>query len=517
MGLLTELTKFKLKAYFGSVRASRTNLVMMIVYYGGIALSLIPLAAGLSVVGGSINFMLFLDSTSTFLVIPLALALIYALWGRVPVSPFEYDFVLTTPIKSWQYLTAGLLTNLIIANILILSLAFIFLSIMLIPRIPLFTFILMLAFIEVYAVFILALASGLSVFVALSENKLLKILISALVIILLIPGLSYIGYFPVRYSQMLYPSTLTAQVLFSLLAGEFNVNSIVFFMVYSAAVFLIFWQASMQNFVYKSMPILRASPFDLGMGAQRLKAQSQLKTFGRLSGLLSLNFETPSLHRFLTRKEIVRMVRDGSLISSLIIFAIYGMTIIGTLQFTRTPEGMQGFYTVGLPTLVFYASILPFIFITNWRAIEAESLWIAVTSGVSLKDYFRALILSILLVTLPILIVMILALSLYTKSLLLWPLIGSIIMVAIAASTALYLQVRYLKAGAEYFPTMVVGLLTMILVNILASPIYIAIIFASTLTLIPQVLILGALAFYSATIVHIFSNRIEKAALKLEL
>jgi hypothetical protein len=155
-----------------------------------------------------------------------------------------------------------------------------------------------------------------------------------------------------------------------------------FFFVLSLALFIF---CSKKNLFQVAKAVPFVSPFDTSMRTQTVKMSKNIKFFSRFGLRFSLRLGQESLVRFLIKKELIRMIRDGSLFSVLLFY------VIASVMSSVTQPGW-------MIILVIYSFMVPTMLIGNWRVSELDNLWILLTSGVNIEKAVKSLLYSFTLI-----------------------------------------------------------------------------------------------------------------------
>jgi hypothetical protein len=132
--------------------------------------------------------------------------------------------------------------------------------------------------------------------------------------------------------------------------------------------------------------------------AQAIQQRRMVERFGPLTTFLTLDPTKGSLTSFLTKNHLIRIIRDGSLFSVIILFVVYGAISMLSLNFS--PDSSARAIESSLFTMTFYSALVPSILAMSWNSYERENLWLIVTSGGRIAEYFRSFFLALLIVAL---------------------------------------------------------------------------------------------------------------------
>jgi len=512
MGLLLDLCKLKLKVFFGSLKASKVSIILFLSY----SLCMIPAVSGIlilsiNLIKETIDLTLYTNTLSAILSAFLALNLISTYRGTTAFE-YEQDFIFTSPIRPRKYLIASLLAE-GTASLLFLFPLPIFLAITVFSLGLSVTAILSI-FVSSFLLFLFAslLRSAFSIFGAIYKTS-MKILTTLLIVTLLFPATSIFVAVPINYDVLPYPTTFTAQILLSSLSNKTSSATSLFGLsLYFLASLACFYISSKRNFFQFASPAPLISAFDMSMRMQTMKADMNIRLFSKVGLKIALTSESKSLLTFLMRKEFIRMLRDGSLFVTLLLYMIASViAVAGSLQGMLVP--------IWLFLLALYSLIIPPILVGNWRVIEMKSLWIPLTSGMNLSYLARSMLydFTIIASTVPVAIIMVLTFISGIDPLI--PLVLVISVSMIGCSANLYIVMHFLSRGSRATPSMMISWVSILLTGLLLSPIYVFIVFNILWNFSLEVsATLSVLSLaYSTLIFTFFSRAIGRKALSIEL
>ena len=335
----------------------------------------------------------------------------------------------------------------------------------------------------------------------------------SLTILLLLPAVRLVYPFPIEYSRLPYPSTFIAVALLNLICGKQPpLSSLLGAFSYLALSLVLLIFCSRKDIFRHAKSVPFFSPFDATIKAQTVKMGQNIRLFSKIGLKFTLNLESESLSRFLIEKELIRMVRDGSLFAVLIFYILVLFISIAT------KSGGDSF-PVWFIFLAVYSLIVPAMLIGNWRVGELNSLWIPLTSGMNLKIFFSSLLYAFILVSIPIPIGIIIILSFITHLNPLMPLILVISASIIGSSVHLFVMTYFLGKKRKATPGFMISWVSFLLSGILISPAYAYVALGLIFNLSPEIsFALGAgLLVYSYIIFQFFLRRLEHKALNIEI
>jgi len=467
MGLVIDLFKMKIKVLFGSLRASKTSLLLFLVYF----LGMLPAAIGLSMsavelLQRGVEFLsAYVDTLAAIISGFMALALISTYTG-FKVFEYEQGFVLTAPINPRQYLLADLLSDMVV---LIFFFNMVPISLMIVAiRLALsITSILVMFFSFLLFVFFVGfLKYSLSIYASIYEGIGLKIVTSAVIVVLLLPAAGLFAPLSIRYGELPYPTTFLARCILESLSNRLCIGSFLGLGLHFMALLAIFLASSRRNFFPFANPIPLMSPFDTSMRMQSIKVGKSMKTFSHIGLRMTLNPDSKSLLRFLMKKEFLRMVRDGSLFTTLLMYTILSFIVMfSTERGAPTP--------IWLSILMVYSFMVPSMLINLWRVVEMDSLWMPLTSGMSLDNLVKAILYDLVMIAFAIPAAFIAAFTIFNRIDPLMPLVLVFSVSMIGCSANLYVVTRFLGRKHRAAPWMMISWASLLLTALLLTPTYI--------------------------------------------
>ncbi len=512
MGIVIDLFKMKTKVLFGSLRASKTSLLLFLIYF----LGMVPGTIGLSMstvelLQSGVDLLAYVDTLAAIISGFMALALVSTYTG-FKVFEYEQDFVLTSPITPRQYLLAGLLSDMVVLIFFfnMVPIFFIIIAMRLaLTTIP--TLVMFLSFF--FFVFFLGfLKYCLSIYASMHESTWLRIVTSAVIVVLLLPAVGLFAPLSLKYSALPYPTTFLARCILEFLSNRPPIYSFLGLGLYFIALLVIFLMSSRRNFFPFANPIPLMSPFDTSMRMQSIKIGQSMKTFSRIGLRMTLNPDSRSLLRFLMKKEFLRMVRDGSLFSTLLLYIILSFIVVFSSEMgAPTP--------IWLLILMIYSFIVPPMLISLWRVIEMDSLWIPLTSGMKLDNLVKALLYDLVIIAFVIPAAFIAALTFFNRMDPLMPLVLVFSVSMIGCSANLYVVTRFLGRKHRATPWMMINWASLLLTALLLTPTYI---FSGLSLLLNLSLQLNAILStfiiaYSILVFIYLSKATAKKALSIEI
>lgn len=522
INLILTTYMFKVKVFFGAIRASRAGVAMLLLYTVGF----LPSVFGLSTIitnavkqGAGVNVEFYVEALSA---IASGLIVFVALLSLRGYTAFDYEqsIIFTSPIKPRELLIANILADLtsalVFANpILILYILLVFSLNLSAP-----SAILMLLAILLFIFTLIFLKISLSIAKSLYGGR-INTVTSIIMLLLILPALSLLLELPLNYSSLPYPSTFLAEIILGIICGGgvglLSLLGLISYFFLSLAFFMI---VSKKNFFPMATYAPFVSPFDTSMRTQTLKMEKSIRTFSRVSSFLILNLESRSLLSFLMKKELIRILREGSFFGVLFIYLVvlFVVTATGTApsQGAQRPPP-QMFFTIFF--IGVYSLITPLMLVGNWRFSDLENLWIPLTSGADMRTVIKALVYDFILISsaLPAIIILILSLTSNVNPLLPLILVASTSMIGCPVN--LYVMIKFLGKKRRGTPTILVSWASMLLSALLLTPTYVLVALISSLTLgyIISIPISAIILVYSVVIMRLFMRLAEREILTIEI
>jgi hypothetical protein len=318
---------------------------------------------------------------------------------------------------------------------------------------------------------------------------------------------------PINYEVLPYPTTFTAQILLSSLANTPSSPTAVFGLsLYVLAALVCFFNSSKRNFFQFAYTVPLISAFDMSIRMQTMKADMNIRFFSKVGLKIALNSESKSLLTFLMKKEFIRMLRDGSLFVTLLLYIITSIMAVAV-----SARGIP--IPIWLFLLALYSFIIPPLLVGNWRVIEMKSLWIPLTSGVNLSYIAKSMLydFTIIASTIPVAIIMILTFISGIAPLI--PLVLVISVSMIGCSANLYMVMHFLSKRQRATPSVMISWVSILLSSLLISPIYVFIVFTLlwNVSLAVNVALSVFSLVYSTLIFSFFSKAIGRKVSSIEL
>jgi uncharacterized membrane protein len=505
--------KLKVKVFFGSLKASKVSLFLLLFY----SLSMVPGIVGIVIssvtfVKETADLLLYTNTLSAVISGLLALNLVSTYRG---ITAFEYEqsFVFTSPVTPRQFLIASLLADGTFSLLFLFPLPLILATMV---------FSLNLSAIATSSIFIssllfflfsLFLRSSCSILGVIFKNTWLKVLTTLLIVLLLFPAISLFAPTLVNYDTLPYPTTFMAQIILRSLSNKTaSTVSLFGFSFYFLMSLALFYLSSKMNFFQFASSAPLISAFDMSMGMQTRKVDMNIRLFSRVGLKIALTSESKSLLTFLMKKEFIRILRDGSLFVIVLLYAI-----ISVISVVGSARGMP--MPIWLFLLVLYSFIIPPILVGNWRVVEMKSLWIPLTSDMNLRYLAESTLYVFTIIASTVPVAVISALTFINRIDPLIPLVLTVSVSMIGCSVNLYVVMRFLGKGSRATPSIIISWIALLMTGLLLSPVYAFMVFnlLSNFSLVVR----GALSVlslaYSTVIFILLSKTIGKKASSIEL
>jgi hypothetical protein len=513
MGVIRDLYWLKVKVFLGAIKSSRASVLLIAVY----TLGLLPTVIGTSftvvnVVKSGVDITTYLNLLASIFSGVFILMLLTAFRGYIAYE-YEQNLIFTSPVTPRTYLIVSLLADVTVLSIFLYPIL-LFLGVIIASlQLSILSTLSIIASLALFFLFIYFTKTSLSILESLRQDSLIRDVLTVMVVLLLLPNISFIIPFPIKFSELPYPSTLVADVMLNSMYEKLpsigTVFGLVFYFLISSVAFL--FCSSLNFFQYtKSIPLV--SPFDTSMRVQTIKTGKNIKFFSRFGFQPSLSLNSKSLLNFLMKKEFVRMVRDGSVFMVLILYIV--LTIISIA--TRSSEAS---FPMWIFLLSFYSFIVPSMLVSNWRIVELDTLWIPLTSGVNFGVVAKAVLYDFTLTAfiVPALTTVFLAFINNIDPIVPLVLVASASI--IGSSANLFTMIRFLSKKRRATPAIMINWLSVLLSGILILPAYIFALLSLILgfDVVTRLLFTVPTLAYSAFVFWFLSKKIEQKALNIEI
>jgi hypothetical protein len=323
----------------------------------------------------------------------MVFGLVFALGVGITAQPSELDFIMTSPIRSREYLIADLLFQFgsitIAGGMAILMAVFGFLwgsgeSLLLAAPI--------LLLVGAYSVMVFMIIQSLTVLRIRYPGSPVRLVVVLLLLLSVVPVASLASAdFPVNFVDLPIPQSAFAAMLNAFISGSgVELMDAAVAAGYLVAVFGLWAKVSGMYFFHGVKPTLSAGFGQVDMSSKMAQQKRMISGFGRLTTKINLRTDSGSDLSLMTRLSLIRFWRDGSFIFVALLIAVFLVT--GIMQ-TSSDESAP------IVINLFQAGAWPIaVLALNWCYYERENLWIPVVGGRSLETYFRGLMMALVVV-----------------------------------------------------------------------------------------------------------------------
>ncbi|MEM4461953.1 MAG: hypothetical protein QW695_03675 [Candidatus Bathyarchaeia archaeon] len=516
--VILNLYIFKVKMLLGTLKASKTSIALLIFYTFGLLPGLFGLSLTLSnAVRETVDINPCIEQLSSIASLLMVFAISLALRGYI-VFEYEQNIILTSPIKPREYLIADTFSNLTSLLIFANPIVIFYLMIVYLLKLSTSSALLILLSVLLFTFTLLFLKVSFSIVKSLYRGVLTNTFILATIFLLLFPSAGLISDLPIGYTLLPYPSTFLAKIIVGLVYGLDNlVIDLTGLSFYFLLSLLFFLSASMKNFFPSVSSIPFISPFDTSMRMQNLQMERSIRVFSRMGVISILNPESRSILVFLMKKEFIRVLREGSLFTIILLYLLASLiatSISGSLSQNQQILPYSLTFIVGV-----YSLTIPLMLVSNWRASDSGNLWIQLTSGMDIYVMVKALLYTFISLSSTIPVVVVAVLSMIYKVNPIAPLILTISTSMIGCSVNLYVMIGLIKLKGIGAPSLLIGLVSMLLSILLLTPVYILVMLELNLGFgdAKSWLSIVVVVAYSILITKILSKEIGKNIYNIEL
>ncbi len=519
VNIILDVYKFKVKAFFGALRISKASLALLLVYTFGFIPSVLGFSMSITnaVRQGSVNVELYVELLAAVVSVLMLFIILLALRGYI-VFEYEQNLIFTSPIKPREFLVASMFADFTASLIFVNPVFILYIVIVFSLNLSFHLALLMLLTILAFIFMLFFFKTSLSIMKTLYKGFWVNLIMLILAFIFLLPAAGLFTTFPLKYSSLPYPSTFLAKILLSIVFNKepqlLDFLGLIFYFLLALALFTFI---SRKNFFPLSKYIPFVSPFDTSMRMQTLKMRKSIKMFSRVSLFFQLNLKSESLLLFLMRKEIIRIMREGSLFAIILLYLIAAFVSISIRQTSQSPQ-LSSYVPLTL-LISIYSLIVPLMLVSNWRSSEFENLWILLTSGADIRTIVRALLYDFILVSsaIPTIIVLIMSAIYNTNPIL--PLILIISTSIVGCSVNLYVMMKFLGEKRRGTPALLLGWASLLISALLLTPTYITIALSIYLKLgdLISILLSIMVLIYSTLIMKYFLRKTERSMVNIEI
>jgi len=369
-GAVGTMYRFKLAMFLGPIR--RQPAVAVVV--GLLAVFFLPGAFGFGFLLPDLPFAAggIAELAALTLSVFAAFFLISAPGGGVLLQPAEVDFVAVGPVTVRQFARADLLfqATLFGAGLPLVALFALGYAV----RIGAAPWAFLVPFVAVAALLLILVAfvQALGIARLLGKRWALPVTVLGTAALLAPAAISFALRVPVRYSSLPFPTTAAVQVALLPFGGG-GWLGIALLAGYGVVALLAHAWATRRP----SLPNVRAT-FGLAFGPEGKRRQQEalLRAFGRVRRAGGARMYRPTVFATMARLHLARMTRDGSLVLSLALAAVFTVPFLGF---------GSGFGGLGA---AYIALILPMVSVAQWMVSDRGNLWILLVSGSDPKAFF---------------------------------------------------------------------------------------------------------------------------------
>jgi hypothetical protein len=383
------LLSYKVMSYFGPSFRGRfgpgpyIGLMLLLGLYGLLG------GFGIGYLLGTYNPAEEVNFLGAALATTVSFGFVFALGAGALAIPSELDFVMTAPVKSREWLISDMLfmfsvimlaggfAGLLAALGLVIALD---LSVMLaLLLLLLFAAFLFLVFMTIQIILVLRIRH---------PRAHVGTVTVVLLVLSMIPSISLVSPdFPIQFAGLPIPQAAFAEVAYDILnSNPPSVEPLVYSLGWFAGIAVLWYALSDKYIFYGIKPTLSAG---FGQVDLRSRMAQQRRIMTALSGvttLIRLRPDTGSDVGFMTRFHLIRVWRDGTILFVLLMIVLFVVpSFFSSAAEDRTAQTSQA----SMQIMTLPIAILA----VTWSYYERENLWVVVTSGRSVVDYFRGMML----------------------------------------------------------------------------------------------------------------------------
>ncbi|MGQ9479405.1 MAG: CPBP family glutamic-type intramembrane protease [Thermoproteota archaeon] len=380
-----QILKFKLLQYYGPLRKSMSVKFSIIIFYAIMVSS--------SFFGGSFIRMAYgfeMGMRDVVNIISLAFSTVIGMGvflgmrGGITALEPEIHFILTSYVKPLTYLLADLLFQYIFLNMAVTLPLTAFSAVMLYPHLSYLPIVF-----TVYQLMLMLssmIAQILGVLRSIWGNIRVEALGWIILALLFAPFLGSLMGLGVDYSGIPYPSTILSKYVFE----SVNVSEILLEAIYIVIIMIIYLAVAKINYFPSVTPLLTNALMEMPSNRKALRFVPRLFT-----QILSPKMDEKPMW-LMVKLNILRILRDGSLVTALMLFGIATLTNLGFPLLIRQMR-FSAFATLTFNIL--YTPLIPAIFSINWSIVEREALWATATSKDGFRKYVKGMIIAYFIAT----------------------------------------------------------------------------------------------------------------------
>ena len=390
----------------------------------------------------------------------LSFGLVFSLGTGVTAHASELDFVMTAPVKPREWLISDMLfqlTSVLMAGGLAGAVAAVGIVVSLGVS-PVLAIVLLL----LGGAFLLLMFMTIQILVILKiryPKAHIGLITIALLILSLIPSISLVSPdFPLQFSGLPIPQTGFAELAHDILSVSAPAPEHLLYAFGWLAGIAAVWYALSNTYIFHGIkPTLSAGFGQVDLTSRMAQQRRITSALSGVTTTVKLRSETGGDVGFMTRLHLIRVWRDGSILFVvLLVFLFVVPSFFTPSSGDRTAQSSQA----SMQIMTLPIAILAL----NWSYYERENLWVVVTSGRSVVNYFRGMMVAFAVLVIGIAGLLVVLLQYATgaglsASDLVLPVISPI--VASIAATSMLTRVR-IQPGAFSPAFLVVLLVTVI-------------------------------------------------------
>ncbi len=320
----------------------------------------------------------------------LSFGLLFSLGTGVTAHASELDFVMTAPVKSREWLIADMLFQ-FVSILLAGGVAGAIAALGIVVAIgisPILAIVLLLLF----AAFIMLMFMTIQILVILRirfPKAHIKIITLVILALSLVPSISLVSpSFPLAFSGLPIPQSGFAELTYDILFQRVPTSEHLLFAFGWLAAIAALWLSLSNTYIFYGIKPTLSAGFGQVDFATKAAQQRRITTaLGGLTTTVSLRTNTGSDVGFMTRFHLIRVWRDGSILYVvLLVFLFIIPSFFSSTSADRAAATTQG----SMQIMTLPIAILAL----NWSYYERENLWVVVTSGRSVVNYFRGMMLA---------------------------------------------------------------------------------------------------------------------------
>ncbi len=388
-GTVSTLLKYKVLSFFGPAFRGRFGpapyilLMLLFAFYG------ILVGFGLGTVLKTSNTEFILNLLGTIFSGAISFGFIFSLGTGTAAHASELDFVMTAPVKPRTWLLSDMLflftlmvlsggaAGIVAATSLVLTLGVAVWLVLIL--LLLFSAFVLLLFMTVQILLILRIRH---------PKARIKTFTVVLLVLSLIPSLSLVSpTFPLAFSSLPIPQSGFAWLAYDILFEQMpSIEHLVYALGWLGLIAVLWYALSNDYIFYGIRPTVTAGFGQVDFASKMAQQRRITTSLGGLTTRVSLRTDTGTDLGFLTRFHLIRVWRDGS------VLFVFLLIIISTAPsfLSSTSTTAPGATTGALQIMTLPIAILALY----WSYYERENLWLVVTSGKSVVNYFRGMMLS---------------------------------------------------------------------------------------------------------------------------